>query len=1059
MRRMIVWAAALLFGAAPTAELRVARLRCEYRVDPLGIDVRRPRLSWVLLSGERAQIQTAYQVLCARSLEALDRDRGDLWDSGQVASDRSVHVVYGGEPLRSGERAWWKVRVWDKDGLPSGWSSLAWWEAGLLRAEDWKARWIGLRPRDPEPAPLDTKALRWIWFPEGNPAASAPKGQRYFRKRFELPAGARIQRADFYLTADNRFTLFVNGKNAGQGSAWTRLEKIDVKEALAPGANVLAVQAGNEDGAAGLVGQLRIELEEGAPVVVSTDKAWKALAARPAQWQAAAFDDAAWPAAQEVAAFGEGPWAGLSEKNVGAAPALPCPFLRKSFVLERPVARARLYATALGLYEVTLNGRRVGADRLTPGWTDYHKRLQVQAYDVTGLLQPGENVLGAILGDGWFAGKIGWLPRDHKTYGPGPARLLLQLVLDAPDGGRHVIATDDSWKAAHGPILESDLLDGETYDARLEMPGWNRPGFSDAAWSPADVFEEKSPRNLVGSVDGAVQATQELKTVALTEPRPGVHVFDLGQNMVGWARLRVRGPAGTAVTLRFAEVLNPDGTVYTANLRKAKCTDRYILRGGGEEVWEPRFTFHGFRYVELTGYPGKPKPDAVTGIVAHSATPPAGSFECSNPMLNQLQRNIVWGQRGNFLSIPTDCPQRDERLGWMGDAQIFIRTACWNMDVAAFFTKWCRDIGDAQSADGAFPDVAPRLTGILPMDGSPAWGDAGIICPWTIYLCYGDTRILEEHYPAFVRWVEHVRKANPDLLWTKRAGNNYGDWVSIGSKTDKGVLATAYFALSARRVSKIARVLGKEEDSRKYEGLFQQIRAAFNKAYVDAEGKIKSHEQTCYILALRFDLLPEELRPRAVEHLVADIEKRGGHLSTGFLGVGHLLPALSENGRPDAAYRLLLNETFPSWGYSIKHGATTIWERWDGWTQEKGFQDPGMNSFNHYAFGSAGEWMYANIAGIDLDPEKPGYKHILIRPRPGGEITRARGELESMYGTISSDWKIEGRSFRLRVTIPVNAAASVTLPSAKNASRDGKAVGAWPDRIGSGTYEYAAELE
>ena len=440
--------------------------------------------------------------------------------------------------------------------------------------------------------------------------------------------------------------------------------------------------------------------------------------------------------------------------------------------------------------------------------------------------------------------------------------------------------------------------------------------------------------------------------------------------MVGWVRLKVEGEAGTEVTLRHAEALNPDGTVYTTNLRSARQADTYILKGEGEEVYEPRFTFHGFRYVEVTGYPGEPPLGAITGRVVHSATPPAGSFECSSPMVNKLQENIVWGQRGNFLSVPTDCPQRDERLGWTGDAQVFVRTAAFNMDVAAFFEKWMVDVQDAQSPEGAFPDVAPLLRGSGLIDlrwGAPAWGDAGVIVPWTIYRTYDDTRIVERHYSAMARWMEYLYEANPDLIRKNRMGNNYGDWLSPkGDLTPKDLLATAYWAYDAKLMAEMAGATGRSDDAREYRDLNENIRAAFEETYVSPDGRIKGDTQTGYLLALHMDLLPEELRSAAAEHLVRTIEREDWHLTTGFAGVGYLCPVLTEAGYTDVAYRLLENETYPSWGYTVKNGATTIWERWDGWTEENGFQSPNMNSFNHYSLGSVGEWLYRYVAGIDL---------------------------------------------------------------------------------------------
>jgi alpha-L-rhamnosidase len=486
-------------------------------------------------------------------------------------------------------------------------------------------------------------------------------------------------------------------------------------------------------------------------------------------------------------------------------------------------------------------------------------------------------------------------------------------------------------------------------------------------------------------------------------------------------------------------MLNPDGTVYTTNLRGARATDYYTLKGSGKEVYEPTFTFHGFRYVEVTGYPGTPKRDAITGIVVGSDNPQTGSFACSNPLVQQLQHNIFWGQRGNYLSIPTDCPQRDERLGWMGDAQIFVRTACFNNDVAAFMTKWTQDVVDAQSEEGGFSDVSPRKGD--PSDGAPAWGDAGVIVPWTIYWCYGDKSILEHRYPAMRKWISYIDSVNPDHIWIQRSNNNFGDWLNVQDDTPRDVLATAYFAYSTELVEKSAEILGKTDDADYLRKLHSQIVEAFDAHFVDADGKIKGDTQTDYVLALRFGLLPEGQRENAVkrlsDHILID---RKGHLSTGFVGVGYLNPTLTAYGRTDIAYKLLENDTYPSWGYSIRQGATTIWERWDGWTKDKGFQDPGMNSFNHYSLGSVGEWMYRTVAGIDLD--QPGYSNIVIHPIPGGDLTWAEGTLESIRGRIQSSWRRDGKKFDLSVAIPANTTATIYVPadSAADVTESGNAL-------------------
>jgi alpha-L-rhamnosidase len=997
--------------------VRVVDLRCEYAVDPMGTDVAQPRLSWRLESQQRGQRQTAYQVLVASSLARLRQNQGDLWDSGRVNADRSSHVLYAGPALPSRARAYWKVRVWDKNGRGSGYSPPAFWEMGLLMPADWQAGWIGLKT--PWPGEEQWAQARWIWFPEGDPRIAAPAGRRYFRQRIVLPADRRIVQAQFRLAADDYFALFVNGQeagcNVGKPYSWKFLNELDVTGLLVSGQNLFCILATNGPGSAGVLGQLTVEFEAGPSFFLQTDGSWKSSDQSQQGWQTPAFDDSAWPAVRELARPGEAPWETANYPPMG-----PCPYLRKAAQIARPIRQARLYVTALGVYEFYINGQRVGTDVFNPGWTDYARRVQYHTYDVTRLLRRGPNALGIILGDGWYAGFVGLGGRAR--YGTRPLASA-QLEIELADGFRQTIVTDHSWKAATGPLRQSDMLMGETYDARLEMRGWNQPGFDDSTWQQVRV--EEPGAHLVAAGDAPVRRTMDLEPRGLAEPCSGHFVFDLGQNMVGWVRLVVRGRAGTEVALRFAEMLNPDGTLYTNNLREAKCIDRYILKGGGKEVYEPHFTFHGFRYVELTGYPGRPDPSDVTGVVLHSDLPPAGRFECSAPLVNQLQSNITWGQRGNFLSIPTDCPQRDERLGWTGDAQVFVRTATCNMDVARFFSKWMIDVEDAQQADGAFTDVVPFVAA---RTGTAAWGDAGVICPWTIYQVYGDRRILERHYAAGARWIEYLQNNSTNLL---RPAQGYGDWLSVGADTPKDVLATAYFAQSTRLLAKIAAVLGKTSDARKYEDLFQQIKSAFQGAYLAPDGRIQGDTQTCYALALAFDLLPAEKRSVAAQHLAQNVATKNGHLSTGFCGVGVLLPVLTQAGYLDTAYQLLNQDTFPSWLYSIKQGATTIWERWDGWTREHGFQTPWMNSFNHYSLGSVGAWLFETVAGIGLDPDQPAFKHIILRPRPGGGLAHARGEYLSPHGKIVSAWKIERGQFHLQVVVPPNTTATLYVPIAQ----------------------------
>ncbi len=1074
----------LLLGIVAAGGVQPDALRCEYRANPLGIDALQPRLAWQISSARRGEKQTAYQIVVGESEKAVRAGKGDLWDSGKVASDQSTQVVYSGKPLQSREHVWWQVRVWDKDGKPSAWSAPASWEMGLLIPKDWTAQWIGYNKPGAATAVEDTRDIKWIWFPEGNPLQSAPQGNRFFRTTFDVPAGKAIKQAGLIALADNEYAANLNGKEVGTGSGWASLVPTEVTAQVKPGRNTLAIRVYNLDGPAGLAALLKITYTDGTVQRIPTTSTWKSYQAGPKGWETTAFDDSGWSAAKTLANIGGGPW---GTPGQAASEPGPVPFFRKTFQATKPIKRARLYATALGLYDLSVNGKRVGNELLRPGWTDYSKRVQYQTYDLTGQIKPGANALGLTLGDGWFSGYVGF-GHQRNHYGTQNA-LLSQLEIEYADGTRETVATDGTWRVtADGPIRSSDMLMGEDYDATREMPGWSAPGFSDTKWDAAAVLNSpmiKTPANTKPRVEstcpGGVNLVSQLApsvhrvlTIApktLVEKPAGAYVFDLGQNMVGWVRLRVKGKAGTRITLRYAEMLNPDGSIYTTNLRGARATDHYTLSGAGEEVYEPSFTFHGFRYVELRGYPGKPPMDAITGIVVSSLDVNADAFTCSNPLVNQLQHNIQWGQRGNYIDVPTDCPQRDERLGWMGDAQIFVRTGCFNADISAFMNKWADDVEDAQSPDGGYSDVSPRI--VDPSDGAPAWGDAGIICPWTIYACYGDTRILERHYTSMARWISYIQDANPNLLWQKRGNNNFGDWLSINADTPRDVLGTAYFAYDTSLMVKIAHALGKTEDEKKYADLFEGIKAAFNQAYVTPDARIKGNTQCVYVLALRFHLLPDNLRPLAAEHLVADIKQRGNHLSTGFVGVGYLTPTLTATDHLDTAYALLLQDTFPSWGYSIRQGATTIWERWDGWTTEKGFQDAGMNSFNHYSLGSVGEWLYTSVGGIDLDPDQPGYKHILMHPQPGGDLTFARCILPSPYGKIVSDWKKEGGEFRYHVEIPANTVATVYVP-AKDAQQVNEAEGVASSRpgikflrmeqncavyeVGSGSYHFTAPL-
>ena len=884
----------------------VNSLKCDYHVNPIGIGVAQPQLSWQIVAEESNFVQQAYEIRVAESEENLSKSSKLVWNSGKVNSSESVNVTYGGTPAKSGQRLWWQVRIWDTKNKATSWSEPAYWEAGLLNASDWKANWI-----------------------------------RFGQEK------------------DN-------------------------------------------------------------------------LVSRPSQ------------------------------------------YFRKEFSLVKKIKSARVYVTALGLYELRLNGKKVGNDLFTPGWTSYKTRIQYQTYDVTSMLG-AKNTIGAILADGWYRGNIGF--QGQRSYYGNKSALLTQLEVTYTDGTSEIVATDANWKATTGPILKSDIYNGESYDARLELNGWDQIGYADSKWNDAVVYDY-TKNTLIAPQGVPVQAIEEIKPVKLLKTPKGETVIDMGQNMVGVVRLKVNGNKGDTIVIKFAEVLDKAGNFYTDNLRAAKCTDTYILKGGGEETYQPLFTFHGFRFVMIKGLSTEPVLDQITGVVIHSAMAPTGTFTCSDSLINQLQHNIQWGQKGNFVDVPTDCPQRDERLGWTGDAQVFSMTAAFNFDVAAFYTKWMKDFPADQAESGRVPHVIPD---VLKGDGgATAWADASIIVPWTVYLVYGDKRILSEQYKSMKAWVEYMHtRAGSKNLWT--GDPHFGDWLAFasnsssypGATTEKDLIATAYYAYSSKLLSKIAGILGKTEDATFYTNLSEKVKKAFIDEFVTKNGRVVSHTQTGYSLALAFDLLPDNLKKSAAEYLANDVKKMG-HLTSGFVGTPLLCQTLSAIGQDDLAFMLLNRKKYPSWLYPVTQGATTIWERWDGQKPDGSFQDVGMNSFNHYAYGAIGEWLYKHVAGLDLDPQNPGYKHILLAPHPGGRLTKASAELKSMYGVIKSSWLLDQASFTYDVTVPANTTATVTLPFADltkvmlnqipiSASKVGKGQQEGENAIvqlGSGNYQftYASDM-
>lgn len=896
----------MILAGASIAQVKIQQLKVENLKTPLGLDAAQPRLSWQITSDKRNIYQTAYEIRVATDVAGLSI--GAVWNSGKVTSDQSVHILYGGQPLKPKQRYFWQVRVWDNAGKASPWSEASFWETGLLNANNWSARWI-------------------------------------------------------------------------------------------------------ESGLEG--------------------------------------DQVAGPAVM----------------------------LRKKFPLAKKVSSARLYITSHGLYEAQINGQRVGNGYLTPGWTSYKKRLQYQTYDVTGILKQGDNAVGVQLGDGWYRGYIAW--GDTKNFYGKDLALLFQLEVRYDDGTTAVINSDDTWKASFGPIRSSQIYHGEAYDARLEKSGWTLANYNDGEWKAAKV-SEMPKENIIASESPSITKREVFQPVKLITTPKGEKVIDFGQNLVGWIQMKVNGKAGDKVTIQHAEVLDKEGNFYIDNLRAAKAQIEYTLKGGGEENFEPHFTFFGFRYIKVEGFPGEISNANFKAFALYSDMTPTGTFECSNPLVNQLQHNIQWGQRGNFLDVPTDCPQRDERLGWTGDAQAFSRAAAFNMDVEQFFVKWMKDVAADQREDGAIPFVVPNVLNAHDA-ASTGWADVATIVPWNVYLAYGDKTILSNQYESMKKWVTFMEKKSVNDLWN--TGFHFGDWLfyrpfddndGTSAVTDKYLIAQCFYAHSTQLLINTAKVLGKQEDVNYYTSLLKRIKDAFLKEYVTPSGRLVSGTQTAYVLSLNFDMLPEEMRKPTAERLAENVKRYNNHLTTGFLGTPYLCHVLTRFGYDDIAYTLLLQEEYPSWLYPVRMGATTIWERWDGIKPDGTFQTPGMNSFNHYAYGAIGDWMYRSVAGLDTDESGPGYKHIVIKPHISKRLTYARAELLTPYGKAASGWKTENGSLTLDVVIPANTSADVYVPAAaaEKITEGGKSISANKElkvsgsengyvliKLGSGTYRFVAALK
>ena len=1074
--------ACLLCGSVSwAASIVPLELRCESLQNPLGIDRLQPRLSWrakATSPDTRGQSQTAYQILVAGSEKALAADRGELWDTGKVASDQCLHVTYAGKKLVSEQACWWKVRVWDEKGQASAWSAPARWTMGLLSPGDWQGKWIG---RDEPPTPAGENRLaaagaQWIGFPGENSVSAAPIGTRYYRRTFELPADRQIVRGELILAADNEFATAVNGKHAGGGSNFKSGVVMDVTKSLQPGKNLVAAwvkNLGDGPNPAGLIGWLLVEFDAGDPLVIPTNAEWKVVDQDLDRWTALECDDSAWQMAEVVAPAGGGPWGEVSV--VQESRRLAARMLRKEFQVAKPVKRAMVYFSGLGLSELYLNGDKMSDSVLSPALTDYTKRVHYVTLDLTPAVRQGGNALGVWLGNGRFYAPRSAIPSSMVSY--GFPKLLLQLVIDYADGQREVIVSDESWQlTTEGPIVANNEFDGEEYDARRELPGWNQVEFETRGWQAAEVVTGP-PGSLVAEMIDPIRVTGKLKPKQITEPSPGVFIVDMGQNMVGWCRLTVSGPAGTTVKLRHAETLRPDGTLYMDNLRGALVTDLYTLKGQGTEVYEPRFTYHGFRFVEITGFPGRPSLDAIEGHVVNDDLASAGNFTCSETTINQIYRNVLWGVRGNYRSMPTDCPQRDERQGWLGDRSVESKGETFLFQNGPLYAKWVQDMVDAQKETGSVSDVCPAYWPIY--SDNITWPSSLVIIPSTLYEQYGDREVIVRAYPAMVKWVDYMSTFIQDNIMPR---DTYGDWCvppedpklihsnDPNRKTVGPLLGTTYFYYCLQLLQRYATMLDKPADAERFAALAERLKNGLNKTYLHPElGRYDNGAQTTSVLPLAFDMVPADQRQPVFDHLVKKInEETHGHVGTGLVGGQWLNRVLTAGGRADLAYGFATMREYPSWGYMVAKDATNVWELWNGDTA-----DPAMNSGNHVMLvGDLVIWLYENLAGIQTDPQQPAFKHVLMKPVPVGDLQFVEASHESPYGRIVSNWKRASGRFDWQITLPPNTSATVWVPTADPGSvtESGKPVAQVPGvkvvrqepghlvlELVAGTYRFVAQ--
>ena len=1041
---------------------------------PLGIDDVTPRFSWQLNDTARGSLQTAYRILVATKPEMLSDGKADMWDSKKVSSAQSLNVKYAGSPVKPSTRYWWRVELWGADAKQYPASATEWWETGLLSQSAWWGDWVGWESA--EEAAVRKAPAVWVANPDVIPGSAKPSSEQRFAYRTTITIEKPVRQAILFTTGEDTVAAWVNGQQVMTASAyppyhhlpWKKFVRADVTAQVVEGKNTVALQSVHyidkygetkRKDAPPMIATVVLLYKDGSTAAFGSNGTWRTAIEPSGDWTKRDFNDADWKSA---VAWNQAK--GPEEQPV-LQPWIPdsVKVLWKSFdagkQINHPsdaepsppgateIKSARLYATALGTYELHLNGERVGDSVMAPGWTDYRERVLYQTYDVTTLVRSGANVIEALIAPGWYSTSLEWLQQPNN-YGDTPPALRAQLRIEYADGKVEWVGTDASWKADTSFIVHSELYDGETQDLREQYRTFNRTGDGAAAGKPVEIIHPKEIK-IEAQAFPPIGIDQALSVVKMTEPKPGIFIYDFGQNMAGVEKLVVSGAAGTDVQVRVGEALNPDGTLYTENLRTAKATDHFILSGLATDVLVPHFTFHGFRYIEITGVKNASDVHGVFAQVLHTDFNVTAKLQTGNAMVNKLWSNILWGQRSNFVGLPTDCPQRDERLGWSADAQVFWRAASYNAALAAFTRKFAADLRGTQVGTPYYGIYAPGTAKISP-GVAAAWSDAGVIIPWTSWLQTGDTSVIDENWQAMRKYVDAIDARNPDGIWHNDSGIPFGDWLSLEGRTQEDLVATAYWAYDVDMLRQMARATGRRDEEEHFADLESKIRDAFDKKYVHADGYIPGADnspspfgdinnpnakatggdtQTSYVLALHMNLLPDEMRSVAADRLVKKIEANHGLLNTGFVGTPYLLEELTRTGHTRLAYDLLLNTGMPSWGYLIDHGATTTWERWNG---DEMLGDPQMNSYNHYAYGAVADWIYRFAAGIDASPLDAGFHTVVLHPVFDARLSPLEFNYASSYGEIKSNWTIKGDAVVWKVTLPANTTGRLEV-------RDGQA--------------------